>query len=82
MKVVIKKEDLMTIELSNAELNVIRHALSRLQMHNKKLLNPVMYKKFYEGIYSKEQFDRAELEMDYIEELMAKIPTRKELEES
>lgn len=70
----------MNVELNVSELSVIRHALIRLQVHNSKLLDPAMRKRFYTN-YSQDQFDRALLEWDILADLLNKIPTRKELEE-
>lgn len=67
------------MEFSNSELNVIRHALVRLRYHNTNLLRPSM-SEYYKGHFTPEQFDRAELEMDIIDTLLNKIPTREELE--
>ena len=69
----------MTIELNVSELSVVRHALTRLQVHNSKLLDPAMRKHYY-GDYPKEQIERALLEWDILKNLFEKIPSREELE--
>lgn len=69
----------MNIELTKSELNTIRHALVRLDRHNRNLCRPYL-SKYYKGICTPEQCDRAELELDIIKTLLGKIPTRDELE--
>ena len=69
----------MNIELSRSELNTIRHALVRLSHHNRQLVNP-FYSKFNKEHYTPEQLAIADLELDVIDTLMNKIPTRDDLE--
>lgn len=69
----------MNIELSRSELNTIRHALVRLDHHNKQLVNP-FYSAFNKEHYTPEQLAIADLELDVIKTLLDKIPTREELE--
>lgn len=70
---------MMNIELSSSELNAIRHALVRLDKHNRNLLSP-NFSEYYKGHFTPEQLDRAELEFDIVKTLLNKIPTRDELE--
>lgn len=70
---------MMNIELSRLELNAIRHALVRLDKHNRNLLSPY-FSEYYKGRFTPEQIDRAELELDIVKTLLDKIPTREELE--